>query len=181
MRTRFSQVVLVILGIGLMAFTSYSYLPEYLGRKMEKQVFKVFGKEVNFEAIPLHDSVQFNHQLYAVHQQDSITGYAMISRALGCKLGGCDKPTEDSLAFEQFYYMTAFNSDHSIRRVRILEYTSNHGYQIANKGWLRQFEKGDRFEVGKNIDGISGATISVKSITKGVNCQKRIISTLTQK
>jgi Na+-translocating ferredoxin:NAD+ oxidoreductase RnfG subunit len=57
----------------------------------------------------------------------------------------------------------------------VLEYTSDHGYQIANKGWLKQFEKGTSFSVGENIDAISGATISVKSITAGVNEQLRII------
>ncbi len=164
--------------MGFSAFTAYSYLPEYLGRKMEKHLFKTFGKEIHFDEMSLNDSVRFNHQLYTVSNRDSLTGYAMISRALGCRIGGCEKPQEDSLAFEQFYYMTAFNRDRSIKRVRILEYSSNYGYQVANKGWLRQFENDRHFKVDQNIDGITGATISVKSLIKGVNQQIRIVDTI---
>ena len=74
--------------------------------------------------------------------------------------------------------MTAFNRQKEIQQVRVLEYTANHGYEIASKSWLKQFVKNEKFEVGKNVDGISGATISVNSITKNVNAQQSIIETI---
>ena len=142
---------------------------------MQKHIGKIFKTELTCSEIEIADSLAINHQIFKLQQQDSIIGYSIISRALGCQIGGCDKPSTDSIAFEQFYFMTAFDAAKKIKKVRILEYTSDHGYQIANKGWLKQFENGERFEVGKNIDAISGATISVKSITKEVNNQLRIL------
>lgn len=153
----------------------FSYLPDYLSKKMHKQLTKIFTKDIAYLEIPIIDTAMINHQLFKVINGDSLIGYSMISRANGCRIGGCDKPTGDSLSFEQFFFMTAFDKNNQIKKVRILEYTANHGYQIANKGWLKQFEKGDSFEVGKNIDGITGATISVKSITRGVNNQIKVL------
>lgn len=153
----------------------YSYLPDYLSKKMHRHLTKVFAKDISYVEIPVIDTATINHQLFKVFKSDSLVGYSIISRANGCRIGGCDKPSSDSLSFEQFFFMTAFDSHQKIKKVRVLEYTANHGYQIANKGWLKQFEKNEKFEVGKNIDGISGATISVNSITKGVNNQITIL------
>ena len=177
---RLRHIILACLGVCLLsAFNSLNYLPEHLGKKVEKNVYKLFGKTSSYSLLPLDDTTRLNHDLFAIHLADSLTGYAMVSRALGCRIGGCDKPDPtDTVAFEEFYYMTSFNPDKTIKQVRILEYTSNYGYQIANKGWLKQFTKARAFEVGRNIDGISGATISVESITKGVNQQIAIIDRL---
>ena len=160
---------------GFTLAASYSYLPSYLSHKMSRQLNKLFDQEVLIRELSMNDTLALNHHLYEVYNADTLAGYSMITRALGCKIGGCDKPSEDSISFEQFYFFTAFDKDKNIKKVRVLEYTSDHGYQIANKGWLKQFEKGTSFSVGENIDAISGATISVKSITAGVNEQLRII------
>ena len=143
---------------------------------MQKHLGKIFGTTVQITEVELADSIAINHQIFKLKANDSLVGYSIISRALGCQIGGCDKPSNDSIAFEQFYFMTAFDAHKNIKKVRVLEYTSDHGYQIANKGWLKQFEKNQNFEVGKNIDGISGATISVKSITKEVNHQITLLT-----
>lgn len=166
--------------VGSMAFgiATYSYFPHHVSKKMDKQVRKAFGKEVVYNAIAPPDSLRVNHEIYQVQDQDSVAGYVMVTRALGCRIGGCNKPKTDSFAFEQFFFMTAFDASKQIKQVRILEYTSNHGYEIANKSWLKQFIKSDQFEVGVNIDGISGATISVVSLTNNINTQLDVIQSL---
>ena len=121
------------------------------------------------------DSLAIDHQVFKIITADTLSGYSIVTRALGCKIGGCDKPSTDTISFEEFFFLTAFDKQKNIKKVRVLEYTSDHGYQIANKGWLKQFEHGNKFTVGENIDGISGATISGKSITKGVNEQTDIL------
>ncbi|MDB4107583.1 FMN-binding protein [Bacteroidia bacterium] len=160
------------------AIATHSYLPDYLTKKMERQLLKLFGKEMTYQEVSTSDSIAINHQLFRLTNTDTITGYSIITRALGCKIGGCDKPSTDSLSFEQFYFFTAFDAQKNIKKVRVLEYTSDHGYQIANKGWLRQFEGGSLFFLNENIDGLSGATISVKSIIDGVNKQNDIVRSL---
>ena len=160
--------------ISTCAICSYSFLPEYLKSKMVKQVCKLYDKQTNAVELPIANSLLLDHQVFSLVKEDSIIGYSIISRALGCNIGGCEKPSSSN-AFEQFFFMTAFDRDKNIKKVRVLEYTSNHGYQVANKGWLKQFEDKKQFKVGQNIDAISGATISVKSITSGVNNQIKII------
>lgn len=162
------------------AFT-YSFLPDYLANKMSRQLSKTFGKRSVFVEQKLTDTLNINHSLFEISQGDTIAGYAIISRALGCQIGGCETPTVSQQSFEQFYFVTAFDKKKNIKCVRVLEYTSDHGYQIANKGWLKQFEKGNHFQVGTNVDGISGATISVNSITEGVNKQLQIVNSLNSK
>ena len=169
--------IFIILSIATTAVATYSYLPDYLTKKMNRHLTKIFGKEINYKEVSIADSLAMDHQIFEIYTADTISGYSIITRALGCKIGGCDKPSTDTISFEQFFFLTAFDKQKNIKKVRVLEYTSDHGYQIANKGWLKQFEKSKSFTVGENIDGISGATISVKSITKGVNDQMNIITT----
>ena len=171
--------ILIILSLASTSVATFSYLPDYLTKKMNRQLAKIFGKELNVKEVSIADSLAIDHQIFEVYTADTVSGYSIITRALGCRIGGCDKPSKDTIAFEQFFFLTAFDKQKNIKKVRVLEYSSDHGYQIANKGWLKQFENGEKFAVGKNIDGISGATISVHSITKGVNSQKCIINSLT--
>lgn len=169
--------IIILLGalIATSTLATYSYLPDYLSKKMRHHLTKVFGKNISYEEVSMNDGVSVNNQVFLIKDTDSISGYSIITRALGCKLGGCDKPPKDSIAFEHFYFLTAFDKNKRIKKVRVLEYTGDHGYQVANKGWLKQFEDDKHFEVGKNIDGISGATVSVKSITSSINLQVDII------
>ncbi len=54
----------------------------------------------------------------------------------------------------------------------IIKYREPYGGGIVNLNWNDQFVGKDRnsdFEVGEDIQGISGATISVNSVTKGIN------------
>lgn len=167
--------IFIILSVATTAVATYSYLPDYLTKKMNRHLTKIFGKEVTYQEVSISDSLAIDHQIFKVYNADTVTGYSIITRALGCKIGGCDKPTTDTISFEEFFFLTAFDKQKNIKKVRVLEYTSDHGYQIANKGWLKQFEKAKTFAIGENIDGISGATISVKSITKRVNDQVKIL------
>jgi Na+-translocating ferredoxin:NAD+ oxidoreductase RnfG subunit len=174
MKKRYSSIALLIL-VATSSVANYSYLPDYLTKKMSRQLTKIFGKEMKYQEVAIGDSLAINHQIFEVKTNDNLSGYSMITRALGCQTGGCDKPNKDTISFEEFFFLTAFDKQKNIKKVRVLEYTSDHGYQIANKGWLKQFERDSPFEVGRNIDGISGATISVKSITKAVNEQIGIL------
>jgi len=153
-------------------------LPNHLLNKMNKSAIKLWGKEVSFTQEISIDHMNPDHHVFEASLGGSAIGYAIISRALGCKIGGCSPKNSEESNFEDFYYLTLVNRNHKIIQVKVLEYTSDHGYEIANKGWLKQFQQGNYFKVGQNIDAISGATISVNSITQGVNSQLEIINQL---
>lgn len=68
-------------------------------------------------------------------------------------------------------FLTAFNLEGEIIFTEIIKYREQYGGGVKDGGWLNQFkDKNSRsnYEVGKDIQGISGATISVNSITKGI-------------
>ena len=60
---------------------------------------------------------------------------------------------------------------YQIIKTEIIKYREPYGGEISGKNWLKQFEKkssNSKFRVGYEIDGISGATMSVHSISKGI-------------
>jgi len=61
--------------------------------------------------------------------------------------------------------------------LKILDYQSDHGYEITSNWWLKQFVKQqrDNYEYAKNIDAISGATVSVRSLIKEMNVNKSVL------
>src|SRR5690606_12736250 len=70
-----------------------------------------------------------------------------------------------------FDYIVLFNPDLTIKKAKVLIYREDHGRQIGSQRWLQQFigmNVNDTPNYGENIDAISGATISAKSMTKAV-------------
>ncbi|TXN38359.1 FMN-binding protein [Flagellimonas hymeniacidonis] len=95
--------------------------------------------------------------LYKINQEDELLGYAYLGEAPSMK--------------DVFDYVVLFNPDLSIKKSKVLIYRENHGRQIGSQRWLKQFigkGLGDTLEYGEDIDAISGATISAKSMTKAV-------------
>ncbi len=73
--------------------------------------------------------------------------------------------------YENFDYMIILNKEVEILDIKILKYRSEFGYEISNKGWLKQFygKPVTLFEYRKNIDAVSGATFSALAITNDIN------------
>ena len=64
------------------------------------------------------------------------------------------------------------DKDLIVSKVKILIYREDHGAEVGSKRWLNQFrgrEKGENLAYQKDIAAISGATISVNSLTDAVN------------
>jgi len=68
-------------------------------------------------------------------------------------------------------FLAIFDESGKIIRADIVKYREPYGGSVQNENWTSQFKKKDSnsgFTVGDDIDGITGATISVKSVTKGI-------------
>ena len=68
-------------------------------------------------------------------------------------------------------FLVIFDESGKIIRADIVKYREPYGGSVQNENWTSQFKKKDSnsgFKVGNDIDGITGATISVKSVTKGI-------------
>lgn len=76
---------------------------------------------------------------------------------------------------EMITYAVAVRKDGTVKGVEILEYVESYGYQVAEPGWRGQFtgkQVADTLKLGKDIQNISGATLSCKHLTDGV---KRVL------
>lgn len=137
--------------------------------KQEKKINKVLSKTFNSDDIKLtsvilSDSVQsvldnphLKGKFWKVNRQDSLIAYMVFTSAKG--------------RLDYFDLTVIYDTDLRIKNIEILDYRSDHGYQITNKKWLSQFygKKGCDLNYPKDIDAISGATISANSITNKVD------------
>lgn len=94
---------------------------------------------------------------YKIIKDDKILGYAILDNVFGKSL--------------PITFLVLFDLNGNIISSHIVKYREQYGGAVKNKNWNDQFIGGNSessFEVGKNINSISGATISVNSVTKGI-------------
>ena len=113
----------------------------------------------------------FDHiYVWEITRSDTIVGIAILDNVLGKSL--------------PITFLSCFNFDGKLIRAHIVKYREDYGYEVGNKRWLNQFiglDVNSDFIIGKNIDGISGATISVNSVTRGINRSAIIVEYLLTK
>ena len=126
-------------------------LPEELKSRAEKQVQQKFFKEYIY--------------LWNICLKDSLAGYAVLDNTYGKSL--------------PITFLVIFSPVGKILRTEIIRYREPYGGAVGSRRWLDQF-KGksveDKFNVDKDIDSISGATISVHSLTRAINKLTYIIN-----
>lgn len=106
--------------------------------------------------IPIEDGTM-EGQFFKIMGDAELLGYGYLGEAPSMK--------------RVFDYIVLFNPDLSIKKTKVLIYREDHGRQIGSQRWLQQFvgmTVNDTPSYGENIDAISGATISAKSMTKAV-------------
>lgn len=164
------QVFLLVTTFFLMAFS----IPKNLIKKVDKEIKNTFHIEVysleNFSIsnsdIDLPKSFKMEN-LFKVLNNTDIIGYTYVANA----------PSRDDM----FDYMVVFDTNLSIIHTKVLLYREDYGSEIGSKRWLKQFigkTTQDHLTYGDTIDAISGATISVKSMTNAVSNLLKAIKVL---
>jgi len=113
---------------------------------------RVFGRGLAVDTLRIDTSV-----VYRVRRTDSLLGFARVRNVTGK-----DQPIT---------LLVAIDPEARLRDVDVLVYREPYGGEVAYESWRRQFRgkgAGDPLLVGRDIRGISGATISVNSVTDGV-------------
>jgi Na+-translocating ferredoxin:NAD+ oxidoreductase RnfG subunit len=141
-------------------------VPKKLEKKISKEIEKAFDTE-SFILTPLGVSDEINlklpiavseENLFEVKENNVLLGYAFIGYA----------PSKTAT----FDYLVLFDANLVVKKSKVLMYREEYGGEIASKRWLKQFI-GKTYEnqllYQKDIAGISGATISVRSMTNAVN------------
>jgi Na+-translocating ferredoxin:NAD+ oxidoreductase RnfG subunit len=127
---------------------------------------KLFSKEITGD-LPAKFS---DNNFFEIKKEDILLGYAYVSKA----------PSKT----DEFDYLILFDKDLVIMTSKILAYREDYGGEIGSSRWLKQFKgktTSDELIYGDNIAAISGATISVKSMTNAVNNVLKSIKILQQK
>jgi len=119
-------------------------IPKDIKKEIQSQVKqKFFKNELN---------------IWTILTADTLSHYAIIDNSLGKSM--------------PITFLVIFTTNGRIKHAQIVKYREPYGGEIASLSWTSQFNgmwKESEFKVGKTIDGISGATISTNSVTKGIH------------
>lgn len=135
-------------------FSKYE-IEKKVSSKIEKQVNqKFFGSSV---------------YLYQITSKEKIEGYALLDNVYGKSL--------------PITFIVFFDNNGNILSTNVLKYREQYGGSVKNPKWNEQFVgKNSRssYEIGKEISSISGATISVNSVTKGIHKSALLIKEIIE-
>jgi Na+-translocating ferredoxin:NAD+ oxidoreductase RnfG subunit len=145
-----------------------------LNRKQQKEIQRLFGDGIEISSLHI-PSDEANAQsvskerdkLYELRREQEVLGYLISTKAKG--------------RFDLFDYSVIFSPSLEVEGIVVTEYRSTHGAGICNRRWLEQFRgyTGGELRLGKEIDMISGATLSAGSMVKDVQrCYNLLISVL---
>lgn len=149
-----------ILGAVLLcSFGNWEQDPKLL-EKVDSAVIQTFEIE-DYTRVPIEleviDRESPKIRSFKVMRNNMLLGYAYVGEAPSMK--------------RVFDYIVLLDPDLHIKKAKVLIYREDHGRQIGSQRWLQQFigmNVNDTPDYGENIDAISGATISAKSMTKAV-------------
>jgi Na+-translocating ferredoxin:NAD+ oxidoreductase RnfG subunit len=137
---------------------------------IQKQTLKLWQVELKFEEIDLtvlsSGFKSSSDRLFSIYlvSNDSLIGYSIASSAPG--------------RYDDFDYFIIYDPSLVVLNVKVWKYRSTHGGAVAGKRWLRQFigYSDGALLYGKDIQAISGATISGKSIVNDVQRLQKVIN-----
>ncbi len=154
--------VIVFAAIGT-AFT----IPEKLTKKADKVISKFYEIEYfTREAVSVSDVINAettsefgDENLFKIFANEKLLGYGYIGNA----------PSKAAT----FDYLVLFDTQFTIAKSKVLIYREEYGGEIGSKRWLRQFSgkspASSQLKYNEDIIPISGATISVRSMTRAIN------------
>ena len=156
------HVSLIVLSIFLMS----SGLPKNIKKKVDKEIRDTFEVEtfdlssynINSEAAKDLPSKFETDNFFKINNKEQLLGYVYIAQA----------PSKTA----QFDYVVLLDKELVILKAKVLIYREDYGGEIGSKRWLKQFigkTHSDELKYGDNIMAISGATISVRSMTTAMN------------
>ncbi|MFK5981965.1 MAG: FMN-binding protein [Flavobacteriaceae bacterium] len=152
----------------LIALISSSFIiPDKIVKKADKIIAKFYEND-DFSKEIISISEENNKKttsefgdgnLFKILSDGNLLGYGYIGSA-------ASKAAD-------FDYLVLFDKDFIITKSKVLVYREEYGGEIGSKRWLKQFigksSNSSELIYGENIVPISGATISVRSMTQSIN------------
>ncbi len=159
---KYKYLIIVLIAF---VFSSFS-VSKALHKKIDKEIKKLFEietlslnvKVINDTIVDTLPSKFGPDNLFEIMSGKDFLGYAYISKA----------PSKT----DEFDYLVILDENLIVLKAKVLIYREDYGGEIGSKRWLKQFigkTQNDELRYGDNIVAISGATISVRSMTKAMN------------
>ena len=114
------------------------------------------GQKYFKELLKRHD-IETTFQVYIGKEGDVIDRYAIITEEMGC--------------FHPITWILSTNAEGKILDIAVMIYRESRGHEVGRKRFLKQFEGKslkDPLSTNKDIIRITGATVSVQAVCRGV-------------
>lgn len=162
-----------------------SILTAGLREETESLIYDHYGDSVSviFKKVTLPKTIKtfaeknaqlrfMRNQIYIweISQKDSLIGIAYLDNVKG---------KSQPITFAVFY-----DANGNVTQSHIIKYREPIGGEVSNRHWLKQFHgktTDSDYCVGKHIDGISGATMSVNAVTRGIHRSTFIVQYYLEK
>lgn len=141
-------------------------IPERILQKIERAVKETYiVEDFKLEAINIEPALDnktpvavSGEHFFSLKAKNDLIGYLYLGEA----------PSKKNV----FDYIVLFEPDWTIKKAKILIYREDYGRQVGSQRWLVQFiglTPQSTITYGEDVDAISGATISAKSMTNAVS------------
>lgn len=165
--------LLAIICFSLIAFS----VPEKIEKKANVAISKFLGTD-NFQKEMIVVSEAANKDTSTLFSEDNF--FKIVSEEKHVGYGYIGNAPSKTATYD---YLVLFDTNWIITKSKVLVYREEYGGEIGSKRWLRQFTGatvgGKPLRYNQEIIPISGATISVQSMTKAMNELLKDISYLT--
>ena len=148
-----------IILIFLVCFLPIHCQDGFLTKKEKKEASRFFPGDLQVEqadlegqTLALDSLLMEGDAVFQFKLDGELTGYMLRTRAMG--------------RYDHFDYVVFYSPELTVKGVKVTVYRSTHGAAICQKKWLSQFEgyQGGQLVLGKDIDAISGASISAQAL-----------------
>ena len=179
MKISFTLIFTLLIALGCFGRSDIEYQNKRIISSLKKFGIEGFSQ---LEEISCNSKIQpeVEGKFFRNKSEVSDVKYVFVGRVNSCRAGGCSISGNPAVNAESEYfdYFIFFDSAKTVKLVEVYNYDATHGYEITSKGWLKQFiglSDKDTIVVNKDIDGISGATVSVFAITGDVQQKTRLL------
>jgi len=171
---KFKHGILLVFSLCFLSFG----LPKNIQKKVDKTIKTTFEvDEFSLESFTISEDISKElpskfeaDNFFKILSEQNKIGYAYLAKA----------PSKTA----EFDYLVILDNDLIVKKTKVLIYREEYGGEIGSKRWLKQFigkTKTDDLRHGDNIINISGATISVRSMTSAMNNLLLSLKTLSEK
>ena len=137
-----------------------------LSKKVDKEIKETF-KVASYTYSPIIFPLEVYKELPSNFQANNFFGIKENNKIIGYIYMGKAPSKTDT-----FDYLVLLDKEQIVLKTKIIAYREDYGGEIGSKRWLQQFigkKSSDDLRYGDNIAVISGATISVRSMTNSMN------------